>query len=354
VAMTRRGKIAAAVLTVLLVGGAGAGTFLFLNSGGDGGNALAEADENGNGVVEPTELPDERCPLTGVLQDGPVPDRSVLAIKVEEAAEARPQAGLNEADIVYEQPVEGNITRLIAVYHCQDAVRVGPVRSARFMDPNLLPQFGTPLFGYSGAAREVVQKVEAADVVDLSFEGPAVGSYERDPAREMPHNLFTSTENLYREGGTSGGEVRAVFSYREQIFRGERARSIHLPFNEELADIVWRWNQSARVWERFHSEEPHVDEAGTQITAVNVVVQVVELIPTDIVDTAGNPSSEVVVIGSGEAFVFRNGRVIEGTWRKRSPQAPTKFFGRGGREIPLAPGNTWVELFNNTLPIGIE
>lgn len=349
--MTRRGKVAAGLVATLMVAGGGAGTFLFLNRNDSPQVARSpngeNADENGDGTTDPTEPVPAPCPLTGEFSTEGVPERAAVAIKVEDAAEARPQAGLNQADVVYEQPVEGNITRLIAIYHCQDADRVGPVRSARFMDPNLLPQFNTPLFGYSGAAREVVSAVEAAEMIDLSFEGPAVGAYARDPAREMPHNLFTSTGALYEQGEGRGGIAEAVFTYSPRAGRGQVVASVHLPFNETLADVVWRWSQPAKVWERFHGEVAHLDEAGDHVTATNVVVQRVELEPTEIKDAAGNVSFEVVVIGSGEALIFRNGKMIEATWRKDSPGEPTRFFGPGGREIPLAPGNTWVELFGS-------
>jgi Protein of unknown function (DUF3048) N-terminal domain/Protein of unknown function (DUF3048) C-terminal domain len=352
--MTRRGKMVSGVLATLLVAGGGAGGYLLLSRDNpparaqdEGQNGDPTADPTDTGSPDPTDAPPAPCPLTGEVASEGLPDRPALAIKVEDAAEARPQAGLNEADIIYEQPVEGNITRLIVIYHCQDSDRVGPVRSARFMDPNLLPQFNTPLFGYSGAAREVVEAIEGADLVDLSFEGPAVGSYARDPEREMPHNLFTSTQALHAEGEGLGGVPDAVFAYSPRAGRGEAVASIHLPFNESLADVFWRWNQGRKVWLRFHGEEPHVDEAGVQVAAANVVVQMVDLEPTEIKDAAGNVSFEVIIIGSGDALIFRNGKMIEATWRKDSPESPTRYFRPGGRQIALAPGTTWVELFGS-------
>src|SRR5919204_2816874 len=114
-----------------------------------------------------------RC-LTGKLPaHGSAPDRPALAIKVENLPEARPQAGLDNADIVYEEPVEGGITRFIVVYQCHDAKRVGPVRSARFTDLDILPQYGTQtLFGYAGGAPQVEQRVQDSGLVDLGFQQP--------------------------------------------------------------------------------------------------------------------------------------------------------------------------------------
>lgn len=355
--LTRRGKLAAALVAVLVIGAGAAGAFLLL--GKDQTSAVTARGSEQTEESPPAEEtspppPPEPCPLTGVVPEAGVPDRPALAVKVEESPDARPQAGLLSADIVYEQPVEGGITRLVAVFHCSDAERVGPVRSARFMDANLLPQFGTPLFGYSGGAPETKALVRAADLVDLTFEGAAMDAYVRDPNRSMPHDVFTTTDALYEAGGDEGGRPQPVFSYSRHIARGTAAESVHIPFNPSLtADVYWRWIKSEKHWLRFLGSDPEVDESGAQLSAINVVIQVVELRDTGIVDAAGTRSPEVIVIGSGPAIVFRNGKMIEGTWEKESAEAITRFVGPNGKRIPLAPGNTWVELIPTNVQIEI-
>ena len=144
----------------------------------------------------PTPAPPPVCPLSGVRSQ--VPQRPALAVKVENLPAARPQTGLSWADIVYEEPVEAGITRFIAIYQCRDASRIEPVRSARFTDIDVLKQFGTPLFGYAGGVPQVIRAVRSAGITDINFTtARASKAYRRDPNRSAPHNLYTSTNELY-------------------------------------------------------------------------------------------------------------------------------------------------------------
>jgi hypothetical protein len=354
VALTNRGKTVVGVVLVLLVLGGAAGAYVFLNNQGDDPtDNPTPQDTDGDGTPDTTSSAPENvaCPLTGVIPpEGAPADHPALAIKIEESPDARPQVGLAEADIVYEQPVEGNITRLIAVYHCRDASRIGPVRSARFMDANLLPQFGTPLFGYAGGAPETKARIAAANLVDLSYITPeAVASYERDVNREAPHNLYTSSASLWAVGEQlgQGGRPEAVFVYSDKPGKGKKSTMIDLPFNTSLAHISWQWKPASKTWVRFVDGEPALLEDGTQISTQNVIVQEITQIPTDIKDAHGSTSYEVEVLGQGKAYLFRNGRMIVGTWRKDSPESPTVFTMKNGSEMALAPGTTWVELYGN-------
>lgn len=137
------------------------------------------------------------CPLTGADAPEDVDlQRPVLAVKIDNASRARPQAGLESADVVYEELVEGGITRFLAIFHCRDAERLGPVRSGRMVDPDLLQQYAPVLFAYSGANDSVLGKVASTPgVVDLQH-GKLGSAYFRQPGRPAPHNLFTSTEAI--------------------------------------------------------------------------------------------------------------------------------------------------------------
>ncbi|HZA27382.1 MAG TPA: DUF3048 domain-containing protein [Actinomycetota bacterium] len=292
----------------------------------------------------------EACPLTDVAPSGGVPDRPALAVKVENLAAARPQAGLNDADIVYEEPVEGGITRFIAVYHCRDAARIGPIRSARLVDADILRQFGSPVFAFAGGVPAVVSAVEESGAVPIPYTGSSQ-FFEEDPNRSEPHHVFSSTSVLYE--GAAGDPPEPVFSFDpDRPTNEKRARLIHLDFSP-FGNVFWRFSPKNRVWLRSHDEEPHTLEDGSRVSAVNVVVQVVKVRPSEILDAAGNPSPEIDAVGSGKAYVFRNGRVIEGRWMRESEDDVTEFVDAGGAEIPLAPGNTWVELFPSDRPIEI-
>jgi hypothetical protein len=334
-ALTTRGKtlIGGAVVVVLLAAAA-LGYFLF--TGGDGPLG---------GVFGGGGRP-KICPLSGLEPAGGrnVPERAALAVKIENISVSRPQIGLQQADIVYEQPVEGGITRFVTVYQCRDARRLGPVRSARIVDRDILLQFRNPLFGYSGGVPEVKQAIRDAGIIDVNIDA-APNAYEKDPNREAPHNLFSSTRVLYRAGGR-GETPDPVFTYDPDAPTegSRRARVIHVDYSPE-SDVFWRFRRRQGRYLRFHGTEPHILEDGAQVSATNVVVQVVELRLTGTLDPAGNPIPEVNVIGRGTAFVFRDGRVIQGRWIRASRDDVTELVDQQGNEIALAPGTTWVQLF---------
>ncbi len=315
------------------------------------GDAPAVIQRAVEGVVG-VDAPPPTCPLTGLrAPGGEVPRRPALAVKVENLPEARPQAGLAQADVVYEEPVEGGITRFIVVFHCRGAPRVGPVRSARTTDPDVLVPFRRPVLAYAGGARRVLRAVAASPLVSLSYT-EAADAYWRDPDRTAPHDLYASTRRLWRAAGRRGGEPGPVFSFAEELtLPSRRARRVHLPFSS-LADVVWTWNRPAGRWLRSHGDVPHTLEGGERVAATNVVVQVVRVTSGAVIDPAGNPSPEVRLVGRGRAYVFRDGRVVVGRWVRQDLAEPTRFLTSSGEEIPLAPGVTWVELLPST--VGVE
>jgi hypothetical protein len=286
------------------------------------------------------------CPLTGT-DIKKVPVRPALAIKVENLPEARPQAGLNKADIVYEEPVEGGITRFIVIYQCQDSDRVGPVRSARLTDANVLRQYGHPVFGYAGGVPSVMHAVDAAGVKDENYD-IAVDAYERDPNRSAPHDLYTNTPDLWKAAKLFK-TPDPVFTYGDLADHPKNAGFAHLDFSGS-SDVYWRWDKKTQMWLRFHGTEPHMLEGDVQVSAKNVVVQIVKTQLTGTIDAAGNPSPEAITVGSGKAYVFRGGKMIVGIWVRQGTDDTTVFKTKSGDTIDLAPGRTWVELYPDDRP----
>jgi hypothetical protein len=290
------------------------------------------------------DAPPATCPLTGQEPREAPFDQRVLAVKIENSPDARPQMGLAEADIVYEEEAEGGITRFIVLYNCRDADRIGPIRSVRETDPLVLAQYGDPLFVHSGGIRAVLSAVEKAGIedIDCRFEEETC---PRDERREMPHDIFSSTRNLRALSDERGKEPEPLFEYDSEPPEGaKRGRNVHLNFSP-YADVSWRYRNGLDAYVRFHGEEPHVLEDGTRVAATNVVVLVVPRLDTNRTDVAGNPVPSFDVIGAGDAFVFRNGRVTVGRWQRDSVHQVTQLLDQAGDEIALAPGNTWIELF---------
>jgi hypothetical protein len=350
---TRRGRVVFAVIVALaIVGGVVAGV---LALGGRGKPSEASGPGGSTSSVSPGSTPSASppppiCPLTGLTPaSGRVPNRPALAVKVENLPSARPQTGLGTADIVYEEPVEGGVTRFIAVYQCQDAARIEPVRSARFTDPDILVQFGHPLFGYAGGVPSVRDRVRERGLIDVNYL-IAVRQYHRDPARPAPHNLYTSTRELYGFKRNAGGPPQPIFEYSKKAPKtAKKVSQAHLPFSTD-SDVFWKWNSSKKAWLRYHGDVPHTLSDGTQVSAVNVVIQVVKTELTDVTDANGVHSPKVISVGTGTAYVLRNGKLIKGTWSRPALSDITVFKDAKGNVIKLAPGNTWVELYPDDRP----
>lgn len=347
--ITRRGKVAVGAVTVLVLGTLGYFT-LFPEKA----PAVIRTAMDRVGLTHASSpAPPATCPLTGAnAPEGAIPPRPALAIKVENHPLARPQAGLNDADIVYEEPVEGGLTRFIAVFQCAASDRVGPVRSGRTTDPNVLRQFGAAIFGYAGGVPIVKREVPQAGLTDVNYI-VAASAYTRDDARAAPHNLYTSTVDLRKAAASHAGAPSPVFSYALDLEqRSRKARVVHLPFSG-YSDVYWRWSRRDSAWLRWHGTVPHTVEGDEQVSATNVVVQVVGVSASSIIDAAGNASPEVDLIGSGKAYVFRDGRVIVGRWERRTLDDVTRFVTRDGTVIALAPGRTWVELLPRDVAVEI-
>ncbi len=344
-ALTSRGRSMVGIVAVLAIA-AGVGAVVVL--GGKGGKPQTQASDGrtaGVATTSPSPVLHD-CPLTGQrAPGGVVPNRPALAVKVENLPAARPQTGLSYADIIYEEPVEANITRFIVVYQCLDAVRIEPVRSGRLTDPPILVQFGRPVFGYAGAVPRVIHAVAAAGLIDVNVD-KFPQSYQRDPARPAPHNLYTSSKELYAaaKGGAVGGIPQPVFTYSTDVpASATAASSVHIPFSQ-YSDVTWTWSAAKSAWMRSYGTVPATYSDGTQMSTPNVVIQMVKTKMTGIVDVNGVASPEVISTGSGTAYVLRDGKVIRGTWSRPKLADLTVFKDAQGDVMTLTPGTSWVEL----------
>jgi hypothetical protein len=299
-----------------------------------------------NIVDEVTGRP-EPCPLTGELRAGgkSAPARPVLAVKVENTEDAYPLAGLEWADVIYEEPVEGSITRFAALFQCRDAPRAGPVRSARTTDPKILEQYSDePILAYSGSNPQVATALEDAGVVSLT-ETSANEAFSRDDSRSAPHNLFVSTKTLYRIARQSGADSSlpgSLFRFDEEVPAPSKPRTSASVSFAASNVVGWAWSEDR--WVRQLDGEPMLAQSGNAIAVDNVVIQEVVVTDSNIVDVAGFPSPNVNLVGRGRAWILRDGRLIVARWERPSPGDVTVFETKRGEEIALAPGTTFVQL----------
>lgn len=289
-----------------------------------------------------------KAPLTGMpVAAGANLERPALVVKIDNAPSARPQAGIIEADIVYEEQVEGGVTRLAAVFHSADAEPLGPVRSFRTTDLAIAAPLGKPLFAYAGANTAFLRELRRSSLVDVGWDA-APNEYRKDRSRRSPHNLFSTTQGLFDQASSSAATPEPLFQYRaagEAVSGAEPVTRVVMAYRENVETAVtYTWDAKLRGWARVQNGTPHVDVAGRQVAPQNVIVQFVRYVKTKYRDASGSSVPEGKLIGKGEAWLFTDGKVVKGTWAKPSSSAITTYADAAGRPLRLTPGRTWVEL----------
>lgn len=335
------------VASVVLVAGAGA-VIAVITTGSHPKAAAPPTTTTAPTTTVPVGPP---CPLTGQpAPGGAVPQRPALAVKVDNYPTARPQSGLDKADVVFEEPVEGRITRLVAVFQCQPADLVGPIRSAREVDVQILDELSHPLFVHVGGINQVLSLIASADDVnlDLGYHGSII---QRPAGRYPPYNTYVSTSGAW---GLAPGDTTPpapLFTYAATAPAGTPLTSIHIPYGQ-TSDETWSWDGSSNRWLLSYSGAPATVDNGSQIGMANVIVQTVQVSYGPWVENAeGGLEVQSQLVGSGPALVLRNGEEISGTWQRPAIGSPTSFVASDGATIPLAPGPTWVALVPSTVGV---
>lgn len=295
-------------------------------------------------VIPPT------WPLTGVA--GTPEARPAVAVKIENSRESRPQTGLDSADVVWEEMVEGGITRFNAVYHSQIPETVGPIRSVRPMDAGIAAPLGG-LIVFSGGQPQFVQAMRAAGLQVISNDEGAAGMY-RDRNRVAPHNVYgTMADFLAAADGTRTSPPPAQFAFATTepeattTIHGVPASRVDVSFPSSKPS--WDWDAGSARWLRNEGGSAAVTAAGDRLGATNVVVMRVDVRDSGARDPAGNSVPETVMVGSGEVTVASSGKTLVGTWSKAGEGDPVVLTGGDGvTPIELAPGNVWVELVPNS------
>lgn len=291
------------------------------------------------------------CPLTGApCPGGSVPQRPALAIKVDNIPTARPQSGLDNADIVFEEPVEGAFTRYVAVFQSQSAASVGDIRSARAVDVSILDQLSDPIFIHAGGITPVISLLRAAQLHEENILNlPSI--IHLNPDRVAPFSTYTSTSGGWGLVPSDTAPPAPLFSYGPTAPAGTPVGSLHVPITES-SNETWTWSQSAGKWMLAYSGQPAMLSDGSQISATNVIVQSVQVTYGPWVES-GCCALEVQsqMTGTGSLLVLRNGQEISGTWQRSSLLSPTTLLSSNGTVIPLAPGNTWVDIVPENVTI---
>ncbi|MFA5885360.1 MAG: DUF3048 domain-containing protein [Acidimicrobiia bacterium] len=273
------------------------------------------------------------APLTGLPDPtGVSQTRAALGVKIENTPEARPQSGLDLADVVYEEVVEGGITRFWAFFNTAAPTNVGPIRSVRFMDPNIVSPFGG-VIAFSGGTSDNVALIRQTPTVQVD-ENNAGDAFFREASRFAPHNLYGVSAKLWERGGEPV-PPKPMFQYlaNGETFNGEGIDQFRVGFDSGY-DPTYTFDPATKTWKRSYATAPFMDMSGKQVAPTNVIVQFVDY----------PRGAEGELIGQGDAWVFSANKLIRGRWVKQDAASPTIFVDSSLAPIKLTPGQTYVEL----------
>lgn len=300
------------------------------------------------------------CPFTGLPLNGVnLAERRPLLVKIGNSSPERPQAGLAQADVVVEHLTEGAITRFSAVFYCNDAAEIGPIRSARLIDLELAPMFGA-IFAHVGGSEPVRQMIAQSEIAKADFDDYGRAPIFREMAeRNRPFNRYTSTTELWtlaREVGLINHAAVPQFMFDAQAPTGGHAgATVTIPYRTNLSDAVFAYEGASQRYRRSIGTTPHIDATTNQpLTAANVIVLYAIHETTNIVeDSLGSRSLIITVSGSGKATILRDGQAYAVTWTRNDPHSFWSFD-TSGRAVPLKPGNVWIEVVPPEMQVKVQ
>ena len=326
------------VIAALVVGG----VIALVASGGSSKKKAAKPKSTTTTTIHRPK-PGRRAPLTGLVdKSGKSFTRPAVTVKINNTDAAK-QYGVDQADVVYEEVVEGGYTRLAAIFNSHAPDKVGPVRSVRKTDQSIVwPIKG--IFAYSGGAQYAIDSINTAPVKQLD-ETRAGSMMFRDPVglQYEPFNLWAHVDQMFNAGGTPIPPP-PLFTYRPAKAKvgGTPVKSFVVGFqggNNPSFATTWDWDARTGTWLRSKFGAPDIDADNVRLAARNVVVMFVQYS-----GGVGANQAEAVLTGSGKLEVFSGGKEITGTWSRPDKAKPAKLLNANGQVIKLAPGQTWVEL----------
>lgn len=333
---TKKQWIIGGVIAVLLIG---VGVFGILYIQKRVGTASRDGDHN---LYPPTKQPKpttEPSRLTGVLVLSELNKRPVTAVMIENSADARPQAGLSEAGVVFEAIAEGGITRFLALFQEAQPSYIGPVRSVRPYYLDWVAQFDAGIAHHGGSA-EGLAKLRNLGLKSLESSG----GYRRVSNRFAPHNLYTDMASLDSIGNSKGYTSSTFVSWprkKEQASSAPTAKSIDFNISGVLYNPHFDYDAVTNSYKRSMNKQPHKDEkSGAQISPKVVVGLVINR-------TQSGIYSVYKTVGGGPVLVFQDGLITKGTWSKAGIRDQMIFKDSAGNPLKLNPGQTWISLITS-------
>ena len=301
--------------------------------------------QNVGSLSEVTDIFKEELPtnsLSGRIgSDGPI-----LVVKIDDTRAAHPQAGLEDADVIYIEQVEGGLTRLAVVYSSKIPAVIGPVRSARISDLEILEQFGRVAFAYSGAQKKLLPVIAAANLENLGAQRQSREIYSNDPLRNAPTAMMLQAQTLMQKVKEQQLPVaisKSVgWSFAESFDTGTAIAAAKVSWPANSYDAVW--SAAEKRWLLSHSGVPNLAASGIHLGASTFVIQIVSITPSEYGDKFGGVTPFTATVGSGRGYILRDGKYISALWDRPTADVGTTWRTTQGEEIAFAPGQIWIAL----------
>lgn len=308
--------------------------------------ATAPASTSTSTTSTPTPTPTTPPPPAALpgLTGGPV-----LAAKIDNTNASRPRVGVSKADVVYVEPVEAGLTRLLAIWSSTMPTEIGPVRSGRESDNNILADYGRVAFAFSGASAGTLATLSHGVQVNLSFDASQVG-FRRAGNRPAPYNVIGDPTALLARAGGSVAPGDTGLHFGPALPGGAPGTSVATAW--AASRISLSWDAARKRYLVTTDGRADIDADGTQHAAATVIVQQVHTYLSANRDVNGVQSPIAEVVGSGAVTVLRDGRSWVGTWSRPTSGAPTAYTS-GGAMIPLASGQVWILLVPQGQPVQV-
>jgi hypothetical protein len=264
-------------------------------------------------------LPDKKA--ISVLSGREGVDGQLLAVKIDDTNMAHPQIGLEDADVVYIEQVEGGLTRLAAIFSSVIPSRIGPVRSARISDLDILSQYGRVAFAYSGAQRKLLPVIQSANLEDLGAQHESSKIYTTDPSRVQPYAMVLRADLLMQKIIADKLEVDFIFGDLPE--GGSLVQKVVM--NWPAATYSAEWSSEESRWLLSHNNKINLSESGKVLGPTTLLIQLVEISPSEYGDKFGGVTPLSKTVGSGKAYILRDGQMFATTWNRAFPDSGTTF-----------------------------
>jgi hypothetical protein len=271
-----------------------------------------------------------------------VPDGPIVVVKIDDTNEAHPQVGIDKADLIYIEQVEGGLVRLAAIFSTEIPAKIGPVRSARISDIDLMSQFGKVAFFYSGAQSKLYPVISSANLHDIGAAHESPSLYSRDASRYAPYDMvLIGAEVKKRIANLDVATTSNIkWSFGELSNKGVATKSVKVRW--PAANYSARWN--GKSWDLSHNGNPDVTSDGVQISPTTFIIQNVVITDSIYKDKLGGVTPLSVTVGEGTGWVLRDGFAIKAVWNRPDAQSGTTWADLDGNEIKFAAGQVWIAL----------